>query len=86
MLDSNQSRIPDEPVSNFWKSRSGMVLAGFLAVVGVLLTLEHSEHIFAGNGFLIGLLLFCVVMHFFMHGGHGGRGDTAPSSSNDGKE
>jgi len=37
-----------------------------------LLGYEHRVHLFVGNGLLVLLLLGCVGMHFFMHGGHGG--------------
>jgi hypothetical protein len=52
--------------------RIGLVLAGFLAIAGVLLFTEHQAHVV---GFLIWLpLLACPLMHLFMHGGHGHGG------------
>jgi hypothetical protein len=51
-----------------------MVLLAFLAAAGFLLVYEHRAHIFTGSGLLIALLAGCVLMHLFMHGGHGGRG------------
>jgi len=88
MTDQNQphrNRSPDEgtPLNSFWKSKSGMALLAFLAIIGFLLVLEHSDHILNGDGFLVGLLIVCVVVHLFMHGGHGGHGghrdsDTKP--------
>lgn len=56
---------------SFLFSRSGMVLLGFLAVASFFLWEEHAAHIL---GFLplILILGFCVGMHFFMHGSHGG--------------
>jgi hypothetical protein len=52
--------------------RTGLILLGFLVIVGTLLWAEHSAHIL---GALIWLpLVFCVGMHMFMHGGHGGHG------------
>lgn len=60
---------------SFWRSRSGVVFGAFLAIAGLLLAYEHRIHIFTGNGFLIALLLGCVVMHLFMHGGHGNHND-----------
>lgn len=59
----------------FLRSRAGMVLIAFLAVAGFLMAYEHRVHIFSGNGIIIGLLALCVVMHLFMHHGHGGHGD-----------
>jgi len=56
------------------KLRLGTVLIGFLAAAGLLLAYEHRAHILTGNGFLIALLVLCVGMHFFMHGGHGRHG------------
>ncbi|MEQ8356307.1 MAG: DUF2933 domain-containing protein [Kiloniellaceae bacterium] len=72
----NQDRPAHKAVrrESFWKSRSGMVLIAFLAVAGLLLVYEHRVHVFTGNGILIALLVLCVGMHFFMHGGHGGHG------------
>jgi len=56
----------------FLQSRSGLVTLGFLGVGGYLLTTEHKAHvlnllpwIFVGA---------CLVMHLFMHTGHGGHG------------
>ena len=74
MLDSGQRQEQDSSSASFWKSRTGMVFVFFLGIAGLLLVLEHSEHIFTGDGILIGLLLICIVMHLFMHGGHGGHG------------
>ncbi len=52
--------------------RTGLVLAGFLAIAGALLFTEHRAHVL---GALIYLpLLLCPLMHLFMHGGHHGRG------------
>jgi hypothetical protein len=52
--------------------RMGLVLAGFLAIAGVLLFTEHQAHVL---GLLIWLpLLACPLMHLFMHGGHGHGG------------
>ncbi|MGJ5619098.1 DUF2933 domain-containing protein [Sulfitobacter sp. MF3-043] len=59
---------------SFWKSRFGISLIISLGIAALLLGFEHRVHIFAGNGFLVFLLLGCVVMHLFMHGGHGRHG------------
>ncbi len=61
-----------EPPQPFWKSRFGISLILSLAIAAILLGFEHRIHILAGNGFLVLLLLGCVVMHLFMHRGHGG--------------
>ena len=62
-----------EPV-RFWRSRAGTYLIIAIVIGGLLLGYEHRVHIL-GSGLLLWLpLLFCVGMHFFMHGGPGGRG------------
>jgi hypothetical protein len=77
--DQNTAHGPDhhggDGRSPLGKLRLGTVLIGFLAVAGLLLVYEHRVHVFTGNGVLITLLVLCVGMHFFMHGGHGGHGD-----------
>lgn len=51
------------------KSKTGIVLVGFLIIAGGLLFTEHRAHVL---GLLIWLpLLACPLMHVFMHGGHG---------------
>ena len=56
------------------RSRTGVVLLGFLAVAAFFLVTEHTAHVF---GYLPwALLLLCPLMHLFMHGGHGGHGDS----------
>jgi hypothetical protein len=57
---------------SFLTSRACLVLLGFLVIVGVLLFTEHRAHIL---GALFWLLPFaCLLMHMFMHGGHGDHG------------
>ena len=73
-LDETNSASQPEPQQPFWKSRFGISLIISLAIAALLLGFEHRVHIFAGNGFLVLLLLGCGVMHLFMHGGHGGHG------------
>lgn len=64
----------------FVRSRTGIALLVFLAVVGFLLVYEHRAHIPGDYWLLGGLLALCLLMHGFMHGGHGGHGgdDAAP--------
>ena len=58
-------------VGAFLRSRSGIALLGFLAVAAFFLLTEHRAHVF---GYLpYALLLLCVLMHLFMHRGHGGE-------------
>lgn len=57
---------------NFLRSRSGLVMLGFLAVGGYFLWTGHQAHVIVVlPWFLIG---GCLVMYLFMHGGHGGHG------------
>ena len=71
----------DEPQGGFLTSRAGLVLIGFLIVVGALLFTEHRAHVL---GALIWLLPFaCLFMHMFMHGGHGGHGGHGSHSQHD---
>ena len=49
------------------RSRSGITVLVFLAIVGFFLVTEHTAHVFGVLPYL--LLLACPLMHFF-HGGH----------------
>lgn len=77
-------------MNDFLKSRAGMVLLVFLSIGGFLLAFEHRAHIFTGNGILIALLVACIGMHLFMHGGHGGHGhggqDKSDPKNDDGEQ
>jgi len=65
-----QEHIHDAP---FWRTKSGIVLIGFLIVAGFFLLTEHTAHVFGGLPYL--LILACPLMHFFHHhGGHGHHG------------
>jgi hypothetical protein len=55
----------------WFTSKANWVLVGFLAIIGFLLLMEHRAHVLGALPIII-LLLACVVMHRFMHGGHGG--------------
>lgn len=69
----------------FLKSRSGIALVLFVAIAGFLLLFEHRAHIPGDYYLLGGLLGFCVVIHLFMHGGHGGHGRGAPHDHGEGR-
>lgn len=56
-----------------WRTRSGIVLCGFLLVAGFYLLTEHTAHTLGALPYL--LFLACPLMHLFMHHGHGGRGN-----------
>ena len=63
----------DSKKNGNWHSRASVALWVLLAAAGLLLVLEHRAHL-VGYLPLILILSVCVGMHFFMHGGHGGRG------------
>ena len=65
----------------FFSSRANIVLLGFLAIGGYLLVTEHWAHVVPFLPWL--LLLACLLMHVFMHGGHGehGSGDDRADGS-----
>lgn len=68
-------------------SRSGVVLAAFLALGGYFLWVEHEAHVLLAASYWPWLLLaLCPLLHVFMHGGgHGGHG-SSHSSSDSGRE
>ena len=79
--DHSSHRTPQQ--ASFLTSRAGLVLIGFLSIVGALLFTEHRAHVL---GLLIWLpLLACPLLHIFMHGGHGGHDDPARHDQ-DGRE
>jgi hypothetical protein len=51
------------------RSRSGLVLLGFLAIAGFFLWEEHKAHFLGILPYV--LLLLCPLLHL-LHGGHGG--------------
>ncbi|MBI3058035.1 MAG: DUF2933 domain-containing protein [Deltaproteobacteria bacterium] len=55
----------------WWRSRSGFVLLGFLAIAAFFLWTEHRAHLLGILPYV--LLLLCPLLHF-LHGGHGGHG------------
>lgn len=74
MTDPDHTKHEPAPAPRFWKSRVGVTLIVYLTVAAILLGFEHRIHIFTGNGLIAALLIGCIVMHVFMHGGHGGGG------------
>lgn len=60
------------PPQSFWRSRTALIVVGFLAIAGFSLAVEHTAHIFGALPYL--LLLACPLLHLFMGGGHGGHG------------
>ena len=65
----------------FWRTKTGIVLIGFLLVAGFFLLTEHTAHVFGVLPYL--LILACPLMHLFHHhGGHGGHEDHRPDQNN----
>ena len=55
-------------LSQWLRSRTGLVLIAFIAIAAFFLITEHSAHFFGILPFA--LLLLCPLLHLFMHGGH----------------
>lgn len=53
------------------ESRFKWVLIAFLVTAGYFLITEHRAHVI--EYLPLALLLGCVFLHMFMHGGHGGH-------------
>jgi hypothetical protein len=68
----------DDHERPWWRTRSGIVLCGFLPVAIFYLLAEHTAHFFGPLPFL--LFLACPLMHLFMHHGHGGHGSADTSA------
>jgi hypothetical protein len=49
-------------------------LIGLLVITGIYLAVDHGQHLAPYLPFTF--LLGCFVMHLFMHGGHGGHGNS----------
>jgi hypothetical protein len=71
------------PQRSFLTSRTGLVLLGFLAIAGFLLLTEHRAHVLGAAFWL--LPFGCVLMHMFMHGGHGHGGHATHRAPDEGK-
>ena len=71
--DGSEDPVP----APWWKTRSGIVLCGFLLIAGFYLLTEHTAHVFGALPFL--LLAACPLMHLFMHHGHRGHGSDSRS-------
>lgn len=68
----------------FWRSPGGIAFCVFIAVVGLLLVLEHRAHVLGALPLV--LILLCVGMHLFMHRGHGSHGDHGSSGHDGGSD
>ena len=63
VTEKNELRVP------WFRSRVNVALLVFLGIGGYFLFTEHQAHVIQALPFA--LVLGCVVMHLFMHGGHG---------------
>lgn len=63
-----------QKILSFFRSRTGIALLVFIGVGTFLLGYEHRAHVFGSNWLLFALLGLCILMHVFMHGGHGHGG------------
>ncbi len=66
----------------FWGSRSGLTLLGFIGIAAFFLFTEHRAHVLGALPYV--LLLLCPLLHFFGHGGHRGHGEGAPKDDHQG--
>ena len=71
MHDDHNNRTPPEPKG--FLSTTNIAFIGFIAIAGFYLVAEHRAHLFGYLPFI--LLLACPLLHMFMHGGHGHRGN-----------
>jgi hypothetical protein len=62
----------DQTKKAWWKIRSNQALVAFPAIGGFFLWTEHQAHVIAVLPWV--LIGGCLVMHLFMHGGHGHGG------------
>lgn len=64
----------------WWRNRTKLPFFIFLAIAGYFLWMEHQAHVIEFLPWI--LILGCVGMHLFMHGGHG-RGGHDHSEGNE---
>jgi len=67
----------------WWRNRTNQALLVFLAIAAYFLWAEHRAHVVAALPWL--LVGACLVMHLFMHGGHGHRGRANGGDNEDGQ-
>ena len=72
-MTSHQQHQHQSEHTPWYRNRTTLGLAGFLAIAGYFLASEHQAHFINALPYL--LLLACPLMHIFMHGGHEGHGD-----------
>ncbi len=59
----------NEKTGSWLRNRSNLALLAFLGVGGYFLWTEHQAHVIEALPWV--LILGCLLMHLFMHGGHG---------------
>lgn len=64
----------------WWRSSTRLTFFAFLGIAGYFLWTEHQAHITPYLGWI--LLIACLLLHGFMHGGHGHGGDHGPGKRN----
>jgi thymidylate synthase len=62
-------RQTNRPPPSFWRSRYALGLVVMAAAAAYFLLTEHLAHVFGALPYA--LLLACLLMHVFMHRGHG---------------
>ena len=74
-----------QPTANsrppFWRSRHGVAFLVVAAVAAYFLFKEHTAHVAGYLPFL--LLAACLLMHLFLHGGHGAQDQEARAPEQD---
>lgn len=65
---------------NCFKTTRGLVLLAVAILIGGYLVIWHQQHVFAALPLLV--ILACLLMHLFMHGGHGGHGHRHSDGNN----
>ena len=71
---------PTPPTQSWWRTPSGLVLLGFLAIAAFFLVMEHRAHVLGALPWI--LLLLCPLLHLLMHRGHG-HGENEDRSQGD---
>ena len=75
-----------EHSTSWWRSRTKIPIAVFLAIGAYFLWTEHQAHVIEFLPWV--LVIACVGMHLFMHGGHGknsgGRAERSPDTMDEG--
>lgn len=75
--DSDRDQHPE----SWLLSRTGVVTAGVIAILGFLIYTGHSAHLLGLVPYLF--ILACPLMHIFMHSGHGKSDKKSDSDQGD---